>query len=152
MIHLVRHADAGDRAEWMAPDAQRPLTELGWRQAGALARRLSALEVTRILSSPAVRCTETMVPLATAAGLEVVAEPALAEGTDPAAVERLIAEVEGGTVLCSHGDIVGNLIGSLAARGIHLDGRLNWPKASTWVLSRNGRSIEAARYVPPPDL
>ncbi len=152
MIHVVRHADAGNREEWAALDSQRPLTELGLRQAEALARCLSSLEVGRILSSPAVRCMETMEPLAAATSLEVAAEPTLAEGTAPSAVDRLIAGLDPGTVLCSHGDVVGNLIGSLAARGVPLEDRLQWPKASTWVLSYNGRSIAALRYVPPPSV
>lgn len=152
MIHVVRHADAGNRAEWATPDAQRPLTELGRRQAEALASRLCALEVSRVISSPAVRCMETVAPLAAAVGLKVEAEPVLAEGTPPSAVNNLLARLNAGTVLCSHGDIVGNLIGSLAARGVPLDGRLSWPKASTWILSSNGYTISAARLVLPPDV
>ncbi len=152
MILVVRHADAGDRAEWADVDSLRPLTELGHRQAAALARRLSAPKVRQILSSPAVRCVETVLPLAAAAGLEVITEHTLAEGTAPALVDGLVAGLDSGTVLCSHGDIIGNLIGSLAARGVPLDGRLFWPKASTWVLSSKGYSIGAARLVPPPDV
>ena len=152
MIHVVRHADAGTKSGWAAPDVQRPLTALGRRQAEALARRLAALEVSRVISAPAVRCMETVAPLAAALGIEVEAEPVLAEGTPPAAVDGLLARLDSATVLCSHGDIVGNLIDSLTARGVQRNGQLHWQKASTWVLSPNQAGIASARYVPPPDV
>ena len=40
--YLVRHANAGDRAEWKGPDRLRPLTTLGQRQAEELASRIKA--------------------------------------------------------------------------------------------------------------
>lgn len=58
---VVRHADAGDPADWTGEDAARPLTDKGRRQAGRLARVLVASRVgpDAILSSPKVRAVET---------------------------------------------------------------------------------------------
>ena len=49
---LVRHASAGERAEWDGDDAERPLDERGEAQAAHLPDVLSRFPIERILSSP----------------------------------------------------------------------------------------------------
>ena len=78
--YLVRHGEAGDRHAWHDPDELRPLTEEGWRQAKALVDLLADAEIDRLLSSPYVRCVQTLEPLAEARGLPVETTPVLAEG------------------------------------------------------------------------
>jgi phosphohistidine phosphatase len=60
-LHIVRHADAGNRDEWTGDDADRPLTPLGHNQARALGEALRdrgvILDV--IVSSPLVRARQT---------------------------------------------------------------------------------------------
>ena len=63
-VYVVRHGKAGSRSGWTEPDDQRPLTKAGRRQAGALADMLAGDHVTRVLSSPYVRCRQTVEPLA----------------------------------------------------------------------------------------
>ena len=77
---LVRHVDAVSRNDWPADDRLRPLTEKGFDQARALVDLLGGHRVEVILSSPAVRCVQSVEPLATALGLEVVEDPSLGEG------------------------------------------------------------------------
>ena len=63
-VILLRHAWAGHRGEWSEDDLLRPLDERGHRQARELPRlELYGLEVGRIVSSPYVRCVETVTPL-----------------------------------------------------------------------------------------
>ena len=62
----------------------------------------------RILSSPYVRCVQTVEPLAAALGLEVELDERLKEGKGDAAAELLR---EDGVVCCTHGDIVEALVG-----------------------------------------
>ena len=69
-VFLVRHADAKSRANWPHPDETRPLTRKGGTQADGLVDLLRKHPVRRILSSPAVRCVETVAPLANKLGLE----------------------------------------------------------------------------------
>jgi hypothetical protein len=54
-----------------------------------------------------------------------------------------------GTVLCSHGDVVGAVIGHLAASGVPLDGGPVWQKGSVWHLEVGGGCILAGTYRPP---
>jgi 8-oxo-dGTP diphosphatase len=150
-ILVVRHADAGERSRWGGDDLVRPLSRRGWAQARKLVGLLDPYEPKRLLSSPYVRCVETLEPLATAAGLVVEEHPDLAEGTGNAAVS-LVRSLAGETaVLCSHGDVIPEVLESLAAAdGMKLLSERQWPKGSTWVLEENdGRFVEA-RYLDAP--
>lgn len=151
MIHLYRHAHAGRRKHWDGPDRERPLSDRGREQADLITERLVTLGVTRLLTSPYVRCVESVDPLAAATGLPVEIESALEEYSDPEEAIRLIAEIGEGAVLCSHGDIVSAVIGHLSAEGADLDAGLIWEKGSVWELERSesGRVI-SGRYEPPP--
>jgi len=100
---LVRHASAGHRLDWEHDDRLRPLDARGRRQSADLVELLRPLGVRRILSSPYVRCVQTVEPLAAALGLEVELDERLEEGKGGAAAELLR---EDGVVCCTHGDIV----------------------------------------------
>ena len=60
-LYLLRHAHAGDPADWDGPDAIRPLSEKGERQADRLGRYLSGLGFApdAIITSPKVRAVRT---------------------------------------------------------------------------------------------
>lgn len=60
-LYIIRHADAGNRDAWRGDDADRPLSDLGHRQARALgeAFRQRKLDVGAVVSSPLVRTRET---------------------------------------------------------------------------------------------
>jgi hypothetical protein len=54
-------------------------------------------------------------------------------------------------VLCTHGELIGQVFGRLLADGLALPGRPSWPKGSTWVLDRHGGArVAAASYLEPP--
>jgi len=76
---LLRHASAGSKREWHGSDEARPLDERGVADARALAGLLACFAPrARIISSPAVRCTQTVAPYAAGFGGSVEAEAALA--------------------------------------------------------------------------
>jgi len=153
-LYLVRHAHAGDRSAWRGDDSLRPLSEKGRRQAEGIAALITGLDpVRRVLSSPSLRCVQTVEPLARLAGLAVEPDERLLEGADPAAALELIGEElgEGVVAACTHGDIVPGVLGLLQSDGVRVEGALTWPKASTWVLEGgDGGGVVAARYLPPP--
>ena len=130
-VLLVRHAKAGDRERWEAPDHLRPVTTKGQGQAEGLVAALAGFEIARILSSPYLRCTQTVDPLAAARGLPVKPSDDLAEGAGSAAihlVRKLLSE-QGDTVLCTHGDVVEEVLDDLRVE------RPSWTKkGATWVL------------------
>lgn len=103
---LVRHASAGDRDEWEGDDSERPLDEQGERQARELVARLAELPVEEILTSPAVRCVQTVAPLAAARGLEVVVCDELSEQRQSNDGAKLVREVAArNVVVCGHGGL-----------------------------------------------
>jgi broad specificity phosphatase PhoE len=151
-VFVVRHAHAGDRSRWEGDDRLRPLSGKGRRQVGALTERLEGEGVELLLSSPYVRCVDTLRPLADRLGIEVDSDPRLAEGTGDAAWELAgeLASDGRNAVLCSHGDVIPALLRRWAVDGVDFSHGLTWPKASTWVLSGRNGMWARADYEPPP--
>jgi phosphohistidine phosphatase SixA len=117
-VILVRHAAAGERSRWAGDDRLRPLDELGRRQAAGLAEALASRGVERVLTSPFVRCRQTVDPLAEALGLAVEERVELAEGAGAAAVVQLVGRLhEAVSVLCTHGDVVAAVLGEESEKG-----------------------------------
>jgi len=150
-ILLVRHARAGSRKDWDGPDEKRPLSKKGRRQAAGLVDILSRYPVERILSSPYVRCIQTVEPLAKAPGLDVELRNELAEGAPVDTALALVRELAGTTaVVCSHGDIVPALLSALAeSDGLELGDSPPSAKGSVWELDEVDGRFKAGRYVPP---
>lgn len=133
---LVRHAHAGVRGTWPGNDLDRPLSERGHGEADAILEQWGAAGVTAVHSSRAVRCVETVQPLADAVGVPLRPAPELLEGAAPADALSWMEALPGAVVACcSHGDVIGGVVERLAERGTDLDGDLQWPKGSTWELT-----------------
>ena len=131
---LIRHALAGDAEQWEGDDRLRPLDSRGRRQAEALVPLLAGFELDRIVSSPFLRCEQTVELLARARGLEIEHDDALgADRLDdvPAVLERLRGEQ---AAVCTHGDLPWL-------------GDRKFKKGSVWVLDEAG---EPAEYLSPP--
>jgi len=106
--------------------------------------------VVRLFSSPYVRCAQTLRPAAKQLGLEVELTDALAEGAGLRDALRLVSQhLDDDIALCSHGDVLGDLLDHYAAQGIELDGD-RVEKASIWVLQVDDADVCAATYLPPP--
>lgn len=155
---LVRHAEAMARSGWSGADELRPLSPRGRRQATGLVPVLGdRFALGRLVSSPSLRCIETLSPLAAVLGLTLEVSPVLAEGSEPeAAIEmgRSGATLPGGEgtlVLCTHGDLVPKLLDGLeASDGVDLGHSPRWQKGSTWVFEGKRRRFVSATYIPPP--
>jgi len=173
-IYLVRHANAEPRDRWHDDDSKRPLNGKGVRQSRAVADRFQSgplgdrvrttdagapeARPTRLLSSPATRCVDTLHPLSGALGLPIETFWYLAEGFDPlACLDRLIEVAvadRGVLVACSHGDVIWGLMAELARRGVPLDAPPDARKGSIWALEVEGDTVEDAgvvsgRYIRP---
>jgi 8-oxo-(d)GTP phosphatase len=151
--YVVRHAKAGDRSEWSGDDRLRPLSKPGRRQALGLVRFFEGRSVDRILSSPAVRCVETVRPLAEERSLDVEIHDEFDEGASLEGalglLDRLASEE---AVLCGHGDLIPAAIDHLEDQGGKIVGdRRNWKKGSVWILEREAGLVVRARSVPPID-
>jgi broad specificity phosphatase PhoE len=153
-IYLVRHAKAGERGVWDGDDQLRPLSGRGRHQARGLLEVLEDAQFDRLLSSPYVRCMETVVPLSGERGVAIEPVEALAEGaTLDEALSLLRKHVAHGAVFCTHGDVIPMLLEHYANHGVDIGTTPQWPKGSTWVLETDATGeVTSARYLsPPPD-
>jgi 8-oxo-dGTP diphosphatase len=153
MLYLVRHAKAGSRHNFTGNDRLRPLSANGRRQAEALAPRLVDGGVTTLISSPYLRCVETLQPTAEAIDAAVSTDDRLSEGRGYPDVLDLLKAVPDGTALCSHGDVIPETMEALQRRGCTFTSVPEWRKGSVWVLTRSpDGEIIAAHAWPPPDV
>ncbi len=103
---LVRHAWAGERAAWDGDDRLRPLDERGRGQAARLVSVLAGYEVDAILTSPYLRCVETVAPLAAARGIQPELRRELGEEEQMSAGVELVRSLAGRpVVVCGHGGL-----------------------------------------------
>jgi phosphohistidine phosphatase SixA len=149
--YVVRHAKAGDREEWKGDDQLRPLNKAGFHQAEALAEALKNAPIDKILSSPYVRCVQTVEPMARQRRLPVDQTKELQEGAGGESVVGLVKKYSGKqVVLCTHGDVVEELLERLIADGLVQRARANMEKGSTWVLEEAAGKVTGARYLAAP--
>jgi 8-oxo-dGTP diphosphatase len=113
--------------------------------------------VGRLVSSPSLRCIETLSPLAAMLGLSLEVSDSLAEGVDPEPSVELsrsgatLPSSAGALVLCSHGDLIPAILDALHADdGVDLGHQPKCQKGSTWVLEGKRGRFSSATYVPPP--
>ena len=146
---LVRHAEAGIRKAWTKPDELRPLTAQGWEQADALAQLLAGAPFARLVSSPYVRCVQSLEPLAKRRGMAIEASDELAERAGGRGVVSLLSA--GAVVACTHGDVVEAALDLLAAAGVDLPDRpRETPKGAMWEFEVVDGALGSAVYTPPP--
>lgn len=151
-IELIRHAKAKNRLAWEEPDSLRPLTKRGRREAAAIAARLRETSPARLVSSPYMRCVQTLEPAALELELPIETTDALAEGAGGvAAAELLLALAGTGSVAaCTHGDVVFEVASLVAGSGVVLDGPRDVPVASAWLLDVESGHFVDARFLEPP--
>lgn len=150
-ILVVRHGSAGNRLGWEGDEADRPLDPRGTAQAASLAEAFADFPVSVVLSSRAVRCQQTVLPLARQAGLEVAPDPVLYEGASLQAL-RLVQTLardddqNHATVLCSHGDVISQILHNLILTGMQTHGRRGCAEGSVWELSCRGGVAAEGHY------
>ena len=106
---VLRHAHARVRKHWKRDDLERPLTAAGRTEAQRMTPLLGAYGITRVVSSEAVRCKETVAPYVDAAGLGLIEdgrlnEPESDEKLDGLVVRKAVDKAlrKRAVVACSH--------------------------------------------------
>ena len=164
-LFVVRHAQALPRSDWDGPDGDRPLSKRGHKQAWELTRWLALTHPSRVVSSPAMRCVETVTPLAAKSDLSVELDARLVEAgpsdelDDPdiamrlaGRAEKVIGEcldIDKTLVVCSHGDVIPCWLELVRVRdGVNVI-PARCAKGSVWELSWDGRRFVKAQYHKP---
>ncbi len=146
---LVRDADAGDRREWTGPDELRALSPLGRAQAEELADNLGGLPILRVLTSPALRCRQTVLPLARELSLAVEPCQLLRIDADPLQLARFLTEdASQNAVLCTHRATLLALFARFATIGSRLiEGVAGMPMAGVWTVYTRPQRPPRVRYL-----
>ena len=150
-VYLIRHAHAGSRRAWDGADADRPLSERGEEQAKTIAVQLGDRAIKRVLASSARRCLQTVTPLAEAHQLTVAPDSRLFEGSAIEPILELLADLPDDSALCSHGDVIPDVINALLRRGLIIEGPADSRKGARWEIERSADQPWRARAVAPPD-
>jgi len=152
-LYLIRHGHAGSRQKWHGPDDERPLSAKGEAQAQGIAAWLEGADIARVLSSPSLRCRQTVEPLADRLDLRVEADEALCEGTSVDEGIALLGRlVNDHAALCSHGDVLPEVVQALRSAGLQFDGHMASAKGGTFVIETVDGRFTTCSYVPPPEV
>ncbi|GJM37124.1 MAG: hypothetical protein DHS20C19_04910 [Acidimicrobiales bacterium] len=152
-LYLVRHAHALDRSGWSVDDLDRPLSDRGRSQAALIATFFADHHVRAVYSSQAIRCVDTVAATADTHTLEVEVRRELTEGARPNDLLELLREeaaVDGDVVLCSHGDLIPEVLNRLLRDGMAVLGPRGCEKGSVWELETRGRDITRGVYTAAP--
>ncbi len=155
-ILLIRHGSAGDPYRWSGDDADRPLDAAGTDQATRLADHVDGLlagrPLTEVRSSRAIRCLQTVEPAAARHDLLAETDPSLFEGESSARTDlvRTHAGTDGAdqrvVVLCSHSDVIPDVIRDVVSDGAGLSGGRGCAYASIWELTVGDGAVVHAHY------
>lgn len=149
---VVRHAIALAKRRWEGFDEDRPLTAGGTRQAKAVAARLARHHPDEIISSPSLRCGQTVEPLAAKTDRPVRTSKRLGIDAGPRALElvHLLLTSRPPTstiVLCTHREVLIETLPALAAEfGVTLGHRPPGAKGSYWTLRFSDDHLVSVKY------
>lgn len=119
LLHLLRHAHAGDPSSWNGPDATRPLSEKGQGQSERVGAHLASIGFTTdaLISSPKLRSVQTAEIVAGHIGATVVTDERLAGSLDLPTVEAVLRDAgdPDRPVLVGHDPDFSELLASLSA-------------------------------------
>lgn len=152
-LFLVRHAHALDRSGWSSDDLERPLSDKGRRQAERITDFFATHAIRAVYSSQAVRCVDTVAGTAASRGTEVVVRSELTEGARPNDLLEFLRDEAGdagGVVMCSHGDLIPEVLNRLLREGMAVLGPRGCEKGSVWELETRGRDITRGVYTSSP--
>ena len=113
-IHLVRCASGVDAASWSGAGGARPLSEQGRAEAAGLVDFLRGRSIERLIAAPALRCRETLAPLAADRHLPVHVDDRFEDAASIERALRLLRSLGEAAVVCVDGaELVALLVGLL---------------------------------------
>ena len=122
-VIIVRHGRAISKRQWSGPDLLRPLDDVGAQHAVGLVDTLALSTIRRLVSSPALRCVQTLEPLAQHTGLTIETSELLAADGDARCRARPTRpRCASNAVLCTHGEVMRPLLRQMRRRNVPIVG------------------------------
>ena len=155
---LLRHAKAIERTDWAGEDTDRPLSSVGERQAKRLLSTLQPFGVEEIHSSSAVRCYETITPMARSLNIDFFFTDSLSEDVHRKDKARPVKYIERLLVnnypilICSHNPVLPNVVSGFVEKfGVEIDETKLEP-GDSWVIHHIEREVVAIEFLPGPKV
>jgi phosphohistidine phosphatase SixA/ADP-ribose pyrophosphatase YjhB (NUDIX family) len=155
---LLRHAKAVAREDWQGDDLDRPLSALGEAQAKRLISSLSPFGIREIHSSSAVRCYETISPIARALNLDYFFTDNLTEYIYEKSEARTykyldrVLENDYPTLVCGHNPILPNYLASKFSRQGFDIAQTELRPGDAWHLHHIGKEVVAVDHITSPTI
>ena len=155
---LLRHAKALQRRDWEGDDADRPLDAYGQQQAKSLLLNFPPYQIMEIHSSDAMRCLETVEPLARSLQLNIVISEELGEYRharhSKASLNYVQDVMEEGVaaIICSHNPILPNLMRKLIGKRNFKNLEWSLNPGEAWVLHHREGEIVAVDWMAGPTI
>ena len=138
---LLRHARAGRKLSNPRKDFERGLDAKGKDVAMRLPRTIeSYLRPEAILSSPFLRCVQTVQPLADELDLPISKDDRFTPGRTEASVRQAFLSIPANSVVSTHGEVIAHLF----------DERVKCAKGAFWLVERRDDQLLPAHYVEAP--
>ena len=153
---LLRHGKAIAREEWFGDDGDRPLAQLGQIQAMRMLSRYLPFGITEIHTSDAVRCYETVTPMARSLSLDMIywselSEYAFAKDKKAAInVVNDIIESEARAFVCGHNPVLPGIVKKFIGKKSFKELEHGLLPGEAWILHHRDGEIVAIDWMPAP--
>jgi 8-oxo-(d)GTP phosphatase len=144
---LLRHAKALARSEWPGDDDDRPLDALGQLQASKLTSIYQIFNLKEIHTSDAIRCYDTVTPLAKSLGIQLEVTGKLSESAFKKDKERAfdylkeVIKSNKSALLCSHNPVLPKLLAKVSKKNELTPDDEKLQPADAWILHRAGKEV-----------
>jgi 8-oxo-dGTP diphosphatase len=144
---LLRHGKALARSEWPGDDDDRPLDMLGQNQAVRMLSIYQVFNLAEIHTSDAIRCYDTVSPMAKSLDLKLIVSGKLSESTFKKDKEKVFEYVkdllknEKSTLICSHNPILPKLLNKISKKNELEPDEDKLQPADAWILHRVGKEV-----------
>lgn len=153
---LLRHGKAIAREEWEGDDGDRPLAQLGQQQSKRMHALYHPFGVTEIHTSDAVRCYETVAPIARTMSLNLVYWTELSEYAfekdKKAAINVVndIIESEARAMVCGHNPVIPGIVAKFIGKKNFKELDHGLLPGEAWILHHKEGEIVAIDWVQAP--
>lgn len=155
---LLRHAKAIERTDWAGEDTDRPLSSHGERQAKRLLTVMRPFGIQEMHSSSAVRCYETITPMARSLNVDFFFTDSLSEDVFRKDKERAVRYAnrllvnDYPVLMCSHNPVLPEIISSFVDKfGVSVE-QIKLEPGDAWVVHHIDKEVLQIDFLPGPKV
>jgi len=154
---LLRHGKAVAREEWEGDDGDRPLAQVGQLQSMRMLTKYLPFGITEIHTSDAVRCYETVAPMARSLSLDMIYWGELSEYAyekdKKAAINVVndIIESEAHAIVCGHNPVIPGIVAKFIGKKNFKELDHGLMPGEAFILHHRDGEVIAIDWMPAPD-